>query len=384
MDWLLDQVFDEYGLLISGWSADWDNALVAALEGAPNRRYPLYWDARSSKGENAQRLLHARAGITVPAASADDLFKELVGSLDALDRLASPPLSTAMAVARLKRYLPDPVRRIDLHDLVMRSVDDVVEAIAVQPVTGEVTMEMLQEVYAGHFRSMEQLAQLLITGVWHDQDGVHDQLWVDILQKLVDAGTAFLQSSNNALRPARLIPAFIALAVIGITTSRRDRDGLLIRLGTEVEGRLRIGMDDPMPAAQVLQYRRLMEEDWAKNLPRWGGQEWVYPVSHLFATDVRAFFTDMIPVDDDFETAYRFFEYRLGLIQERTPGNHAIRGEFIGEWAWRDEVPLAETAFRKQLERSRSDAWLTFLGGPDEFDGVLTEYRAVLKRYVRW
>lgn len=31
---LLDQVFDEYGLLISGWSADWDNALVAALEGA--------------------------------------------------------------------------------------------------------------------------------------------------------------------------------------------------------------------------------------------------------------------------------------------------------------------------------------------------------------
>lgn len=266
----------------------------------------------------------------------------------------------------------------------MRSTDEVVETIAAQPVTGEVTMEMLQEVYAGHFRSMEQLAQLLITGVWHDQDGMHDQLWVDVLQKLVDAGTAFLQSSNNALRPARLIPAFIALAVIGITTSRRDRDGLLIRMGTEVEGRLRIGMDDPMPAAQVLQYRRLMEEDWAKNLPRWGGQEWVYPVSHLFATDVRAFFTDMIADDDDFQTAYRFFEYRLGLIQERTPGWHAISGEFTGEWAWRDDVPVAETAFRKHLERSRSDAWLTFLGGPDEFDGVLTEYRAVLKRYARW
>lgn len=384
---LLDQVFDEYGLLVSGWSADWDNALVAALEGAPNRRYPLYWDARSSKGENAQRLLHARAGIAVPAASADDLFKELVGSLDALDRLASPPLSTAMAVARLKRYLPDPVRRIDLHDLVMRFADEVVEAIAAQPVTassGQVTFEILQDVYADHFRSMEHLAPLLITGVWHDPDGVHDQLWADVLQKLVDAGTVLLPPSNNALRSARLIPAFIALAVIGITTGRRDRDGLLIRLSTEVEGRLQVGMGDPMPAAQLLQYRRLMEEEWANGLPRWAGTPWVYPVSHLFATDVRAYFTDLIPADDDFETAYRYFEYRFGLIQELIPGNHAASGEFIGEWAWRDEKPLAEAAFRKHLERSRSDAWLTFLGGPEELERVLTEYRDILKGYVRW
>lgn len=31
-DVLLDRVLSEYGLLISGWSADWDHALVAALE----------------------------------------------------------------------------------------------------------------------------------------------------------------------------------------------------------------------------------------------------------------------------------------------------------------------------------------------------------------
>lgn len=130
---LLAQLLDEYGLVVSGWSAEWDEALVDALESAPNRRYPLYWDARSSKGENARRLLTARAGIAIPASSADDLFNELIGSLDALDKLASSPLSTAMAVARLKRYLPDPVRRIDLHDLVMRATDEVVASIASRP-----------------------------------------------------------------------------------------------------------------------------------------------------------------------------------------------------------------------------------------------------------
>ena len=46
---LLSRVFNEYGLLISGWSADWDKALVELLAGTP-RRYPLYWDSRGVGG----------------------------------------------------------------------------------------------------------------------------------------------------------------------------------------------------------------------------------------------------------------------------------------------------------------------------------------------
>lgn len=38
---LLDRIFDEYGLVISGWSADWDTALVAALQRRVSRRYPF-------------------------------------------------------------------------------------------------------------------------------------------------------------------------------------------------------------------------------------------------------------------------------------------------------------------------------------------------------
>lgn len=382
---LLNQVFDEYGLLICGWSADWDDALVASLEGAPNRRYPLFWDARSSRGENARRLLKARAGLPVPIASADDLFAELLGSLEALERLTSPPLSTAMAVARLKRYLPDPVRRIDLHDLVMQSVDEIVAVIAAQPTSEpQVTYEMLQEIYEGYFRSMEQLAQLLITGVWHDSEGAHDGLWIDVLQRLVDTGTTFLQSSNNALRPARLLPALIALSVVGVVATRRDRDNLLIRLSTEVEALVRIGAEDSSPAAQVLHSRRLFEDDWVNKLPRWNGQGWVYPSSHMLVTDLWAYFSDVFPANEDFVAAYRGFEYRIGLIQEHTPGYHAISGEYVGEWAWDGDTPKTETAFRRQLARSRSDAWQRYYGGVEELESALLAQREVLKRYQRW
>ena len=40
---LLARIFDEYGLVISGWSAESDTALVAVMEKIASRRYPLYW-----------------------------------------------------------------------------------------------------------------------------------------------------------------------------------------------------------------------------------------------------------------------------------------------------------------------------------------------------
>lgn len=386
---LLEQVFDEYGLIVSGWSADWDIALVSALEESISRRYPLYWDHRSSRGETAHRLLTGRGGVVLPASSADELFGELVESLEALDRLSAPPLTTAMAVARLKRYLPDPIRRIDLHDLVMHIVDGVVNSIAAQPVSSvdgsQVTWQAVDDSIDEHIRSMDQLAPLLIEGVWHDSEGAHDRLWVDVVQRLIDAGATFPPQFNQVLRSARLIPALVAVAVISITATRRNRERLLITIATEVEGQTGPGLDQRHNAAQILHYQRLFDDDWAKNLPRWAGTNgWLYPTSHLFTSEVRHFFADVIPDEEEFLSAYRGYEYRLGLIQQFTPGHRAMSGEYAGEWAWRGEEPQAEVGLRKQAERGHASVWELLFGDELTLDEALTAHREVLKRYQRW
>lgn len=385
---LLAQVFDEYGLLVSGWSADWDQALVATLESAPNRRYPLFWDSRSSKGENAKRLLAVRAGITVSTVGADELFSDLIASLDALDKLASPPLPTAMAVARLKRYLPDPVRRIDLHDLVMATTDEVVaeiRSVEINP-AGGIAMDRLEEIYESHFRSMDRLVPLLIQGVRHDAEGVHDSLWIDVLQRLLDEGTAPLQSaSNQAIENARRFPAFIALAVMGMTALRRGRDHLLIQLSTQAESRSIYDSRERVPAAQELHYLKLANEDWVQQLPRWDSTRWRHPVSHLFGADLRGYFRESIFREDEYMESFQTFEYRLGLIQERLPGRRAISGDYAGEYSWDGEVPWLENQFRRQLERNIqvATAWTRFYGGADAFEQALVAHREVLKRYTR-
>jgi hypothetical protein len=42
---LLDRILDEYGLVVCGWSGEWDMALRDAISRRKSRRYTLYWAA---------------------------------------------------------------------------------------------------------------------------------------------------------------------------------------------------------------------------------------------------------------------------------------------------------------------------------------------------
>jgi hypothetical protein len=384
---LLTQIFDEYGLVVCGWSAEWDTALVSAIESASNRRYPLYWDSRSGKGDTAQRIVKFRQGTVIDTSGADDLFSDLLASVDALERLSEPPITTAMALARLKRYLVDPVRRIDLHDLVMGHADALAERIGDQVLTvPRLDGAGIQAIWESHLRDSTPLVQILITGIWHDRDGVHDQLWLDALQRLIDAGTAPISTVSSGLDDARLWPALIAMTASGVACVRRDRERLIIRMARDLRGRAQMGTSDPRPASYLLHSNRLLPDEWVNLMPRWTGGRWLYPASHILKADLREFFAALIPLQTDYERVFHGYEYRLGLLQEAIPGGYrAASGEYVGErgWSWSEGgVPIAEEQFRDDGSRSRDWPWAEFLGR--DIDGALVEHREVLKRYQRY
>ncbi|HEV2890380.1 MAG TPA: SIR2 family protein [Frankiaceae bacterium] len=207
LDALLDRVLDEYGLVVCGWSADWDPALVAALRRGRSRRYPLYWDGRSATSANAQEVLARHGGVIVPATSADEMFTGLVTRIEALDRLVEAPLSTAIAVARLKRYLLDPIRRIDLYDLVMDLVDDLAAKTMARSANGSnVTYQLLDDAYSEMLSQSTPLLALLVAGVWHDRDQFHSDIWAEAIQRLLRARTIKDGAYNVALDRARHYP----------------------------------------------------------------------------------------------------------------------------------------------------------------------------------
>lgn len=387
---LLGRVFAEYGLLISGWSGEWDRALVAALTAAP-RRYPLYWDARSSKKHHAQQLLTAVHGHVVPAASADELFSDLSESLDALDQLAEPPLTTAMAIARLKRYLPNPVHRIAMHDLVMRVVDQLTTTIHEFPVAqNSITLETLDRQITDLRSATDPLLHLLIAGVHHDSDGTHTQLWVDVLQRLLDAHK--MSSGNTVLVGLQHYPALLALRVMSAVAVHRGRDDFFIHLLVTPQWADPFRGNSPVAAAHVLHMDKVLEGNFVNGLPRWDGTSWLYPPSHLLREDLNDILVDYLGTAERYRMVIDDVEYRTGLVQYLTQesASGAYRsnsGEFVGERGWTGDNPSrpnAEVRLDRQFDTHGVGPWTALESEGGWYPGTLADYREILENYRRW
>jgi hypothetical protein len=60
MNSYLDRVLDEFGLIICGWSGDWDVALKGGMERCSSRRYTTYWASIRPLGARADSLATLR------------------------------------------------------------------------------------------------------------------------------------------------------------------------------------------------------------------------------------------------------------------------------------------------------------------------------------
>jgi SIR2-like domain len=121
LDAYLDRILDEFGLIIVGWSGEWDEALRAAIARCPTRRFTTWWAAIGGKlAERARDLADGRRAQILSIETADRLFSDIEQKILSLEELNRPhPLSVKLATAEIKRYLPDPLQRIRLYDLVL-------------------------------------------------------------------------------------------------------------------------------------------------------------------------------------------------------------------------------------------------------------------------
>ena len=186
---------------------------MRALEETSPRRYPLFWSSYGAVGEDARRLIAQHGAVSLPGQRADDLFGGLASRLDALDRLATLPITDEIAVQRLKRALPDPRRRIELFDLVEGQVQELVSRIndrtrhphgAATAATFDVIGQ--RDAYEAESRAV---ARLLATGVFHGE-AAQEPLWVRSLQRLISARDRFTENPyNQVAEPMRHYPAVI-------------------------------------------------------------------------------------------------------------------------------------------------------------------------------
>jgi hypothetical protein len=182
----LDRIFDEYGLIVCGWSGEWDHALRRAFLRAPNRRYPVYWAARSQLANGAQELVNHRRARVISAADADVFFTNLLRRVEALEQSQRQnPLSIELLVHSAKRYLSKSEYRIQLDELFTQEVDRLLNELDAPEF--DPGRPFSQKDFHGRIRKYESITEPLarmvgVLGRWGDDSEL--PLVLDIINSL--------------------------------------------------------------------------------------------------------------------------------------------------------------------------------------------------------
>lgn len=186
-DRLLDRIFDEFGLIVCGWSGEWDHALRAALLRTPNRRYPLFWCSRGQVSDRAQELIDHRHGRVIRINDADSFFSALSERVNTLADTHRPnPRTVELLVNSTKRYVAKPEYRIQLDGLFTEEVERLISHLDAAEFRPDVPFDVedFRKRVARYEAISEPLARMAGTlGRWGE--GSDLPFILDILQSIV-------------------------------------------------------------------------------------------------------------------------------------------------------------------------------------------------------
>ena len=211
-DDLLDRIFDEYGLVVCGWSSESDEALAAALSRSTSARFTTFWTKKDDLNEQATKVAGHRQATTIDIANADDFFQELNEKVKILQEYSQDSeLSTASAVSNLKTVLQDPSQQIRHTDLVRDVVNKLTSALSQIPIgppdaplpnSGNLNDRIL----AYETLSSTLLAMVPIAGRWARESD--STIWLEALRQVA---TVDAKAYNELWLDVRLYPAFLSV-----------------------------------------------------------------------------------------------------------------------------------------------------------------------------
>jgi hypothetical protein len=393
----LDRVLDEFGLIICGWSGEWDTGLRNAILRSPNRRFATYWLAKGEITEEAQHITQHRRAEVIQIESADTFFAELLEKVESLRELERPhPLSTAAAVATVKRYLADSQHRIRLHDLIHEETETVQKDLASERFSTQVsspTEEALQQLIHQRMHQYEALVERLMAMLaalsYHDT-GESSYLLTRCIERLAQPPR---QNGFKALIDLQDYPALLLSYAAGVAAVAAGRFRALSAVLREPKYRDRT-LNEKRVAIYKLHVWSVFEQTH-KRIPRPNAAREYTPVSNYLFDLLRPLLHDYLPDDSRYEETFDTFEYLLALtymdlVREswspigRFGWRYTQRFEGLTEETW-GRSPLAEFA-RVELGKGGDGELLRagfFGGSADRFREIVQTHRDWLEKATR-
>ncbi|OJW21207.1 MAG: hypothetical protein BGO49_24655 [Planctomycetales bacterium 71-10] len=384
---LLDQVFDEYGMIVCGWSADWDQALRASIERCPNRRFTTYWSAYATVSGKAQELCTRRAAQIISGMGADDFFGQLQEKVEALEAMDTSrhPLSKQMAVASVKKYISEDKYRTQLHDLFMGEAERLSSRLLGDKYPKNRQTDKWTELVPlipAYDADAETLMAMMIAGGFWSNDS---KLWLRCLERVAAASESV--EGDPLIRNSKLYPVRLLLYGVGVAAALAGHDGIVAALLTQGHTKRHqrrslwhaIGED-----VHVEMFNAVIHfgtSPAAKSR---------FPISqHLFSV-LQPEFQNYVSGESELRSAFERFEYIAALVyadQERqqSPQSDHVWGP-IGIFArWKFQTEVADE-LKRQIEQHGNELPLlkggAFGGKVERLEFAKTRFDEFVKRHA--
>lgn len=380
----LQRIFEDYGLVICGWSANCDKGLIEIIKNSPHPRYSSFLTSVGNPGDNLTELSKTRDGEIMLIKGADELFSELCEQIMALKAYAiSANMNQEMRIARLKKYLSGEQYRIEFTDTIEKWRTEAYEQIAaVANYNFSLTQESFRRYLDIHYSAVEPLLEAAILTVrWGKPWQI--KLFGDVLVKLCTKkwrnGEYSVERTSylHALAPMLL---FNTLGVACVKWQRFKELDTVLRMTVPSKNNFLYSSY----RASLLSL--LADTYWAKDV--WNtlmGTDYVYPFSLFFLERLRALFKDCFSDTSEYENVFYIWEHLKSLmcVYNRAKLNRPIRpllGNFLvsrGEYKSDSQmsgVPEPYIQFFEDADRMQKE-WEPIKQGM--FGGKYETYRQV-------
>jgi hypothetical protein len=389
VDKYLDRVLDEFGLIICGWSAEYDTALRNALYRRKSRRFSTYWTVKGKLCEDAIRLSNHLKTEQIPIDSANQFFTQLLEKIEALRDIEKPhPLTLPLAIATTKKYLSEDKYRIKLYDFVSEEVQRIYYNFSSERFANaenNLTKETLQKSLQEYKELLVILIGILNTITYFDK-GQYSNLIKLTMERLIPK-----KSTTREYYSLARYPLVILSYSIGIIALERKNYKNLAALLLCFHFK---DYNEKKHIIEIINSQSVFTDKWIKWLPTYQYNGIPHtPVNDYFFSDVREIIVKYLPDDKKYEEFFDIFEYLTGLIYlDITNEGTSIEstGSTIGRFAWKRGTPFKREGLPESIESfienglNQGDKWTLlkagfFNGSVDRFKECREAYESLLK-----
>jgi hypothetical protein len=207
----LRRIFEDFGLIICGWSGEWDVDLRETLKNNPPTRYSNYWLTYKSDKlkDKAKEVFDALGAEKIETEGADDFFESLKANIESLASMyRTTNLSADALTAMVKRYMVDSSKRIHLHDLFEEQVRDYVDNLDMARTTelpravslDDWTSALLEAAQTEH-----PINKMISALSYYGDEQQHVELLQKTIVKIAEAGHVDLNQSYSRINNSQQI-----------------------------------------------------------------------------------------------------------------------------------------------------------------------------------